>query len=399
MKIRKQLTLKNKRLAALSTIISLSLSGQLAPTAFAQTNNEEPKLPTCESTSEANGTVVKSILNSEQGNPKSYAQSASFTLKPSRIKKNIATIEETNASLQITRSDSPNGQATSGLWNKWSFIFPQLIAKDVLPMFEKPGAVGVSIYLDSIENRVYGGSFTSQDYENSKAFKVDGVSKKNYNAGIFTHESNSYLNQPESMQVKEGEPGFEDYQKGIRVLEDHRLKELKKITKWIESDSTEGKLIVRISTEFIGDQYVEFEYDKTDIVRLRLQAEKELLAIEAKHKANECKPYSSDCFLTTASCDTVGLTDNCWELETLRAFRDNWLQHQENGYEDILEYYYTAPKIVEAVNALDNNQTVWLSLYARYIVPCAILIKCGQYKWARKRYTKMMREMATFLEA
>src|SRR5690606_29479169 len=31
------------------------------------------------------------------------------------------------------------------------------------------------------------------------------------------------------------------------------------------------------------------------------------------------------CFLTTATCQVVGLADDCWELTTLRHFRDGWL--------------------------------------------------------------------------
>lgn len=37
------------------------------------------------------------------------------------------------------------------------------------------------------------------------------------------------------------------------------------------------------------------------------------------------------CFLTTATVGTVGLPDDCWELATLRAFRDGWLARHPGG--------------------------------------------------------------------
>src|SRR5690606_13403351 len=46
-----------------------------------------------------------------------------------------------------------------------------------------------------------------------------------------------------------------------------------------------------------------------------------------------------DCFLTSACCTVIGLGDRCWELETLRRFRDGWLSSFAAGRGDIARYY------------------------------------------------------------
>ena len=44
------------------------------------------------------------------------------------------------------------------------------------------------------------------------------------------------------------------------------------------------------------------------------------------------------CFLTTAVCEYLGKADDCEELTTLRAYRDEWLAKQSGGVELIEEY-------------------------------------------------------------
>lgn len=107
-------------------------------------------------------------------------------------------------------------------------------------------------------------------------------------------------------------------------------------------------------------------------------------------------PYGSyddldwDCFLTTATCEVVGLEDDCWELTTLRRFRDGWLAWQEGGVEDIARYYRDAPAIARA---LGSDRQAALRLYWTRIVPSALAAQLGANKLARRIYTRMMGEL------
>lgn len=79
------------------------------------------------------------------------------------------------------------------------------------------------------------------------------------------------------------------------------------------------------------------------------------------------------CYLTTACVKAKGLPDDCFELEVLRYFRDNWLMNQPNGSEDIKEYYKIAPEIVAGVNKCENSNEVWNDVYNE-ISECVSLI-------------------------
>ncbi|MEM6908687.1 MAG: CFI-box-CTERM domain-containing protein [Pseudomonadota bacterium] len=93
------------------------------------------------------------------------------------------------------------------------------------------------------------------------------------------------------------------------------------------------------------------------------------------------------CFLTTAAVDQIGLDDDCWELETLRRFRDDWLVHQPGGAEDIQTYYEQAPYIAEQLRA---QPAELLKLYWLFIVPSALAAQFGFKRTARRLYTRMM---------
>jgi|GEM_PF-2392431 len=98
----------------------------------------------------------------------------------------------------------------------------------------------------------------------------------------------------------------------------------------------------------------------------------------------------SDCFLTTAACDGVGLADDCWELRTLRRFRDGWLARQPGGAEDIARYYREAPAIAEK---LRSDPEALLKLYWTRIIPSALAAQFGANHLARRLYTGMMHDL------
>jgi hypothetical protein len=109
------------------------------------------------------------------------------------------------------------------------------------------------------------------------------------------------------------------------------------------------------------------------------------------YKTRECQP--SDCFLTTACVERAGLPDDCFELSTLRRFRDEVLSHLPGGTDDIALYYRHAPAIVTSIVSTKDASRELARLYARYIVPSALATWLGCHGTARTIYTRMMTDL------
>src|ERR1041385_8572690 len=65
-----------------------------------------------------------------------------------------------------------------------------------------------------------------------------------------------------------------------------------------------------------------------------------------------------DCFITTACVNFYGLSDNCYQLITLRKFRDDFLKSTRNGRKLIEDYNRVAPKIVSYLET-DKHKNVY----------------------------------------
>ncbi|MDR0920007.1 MAG: zinc-ribbon domain-containing protein [Oscillospiraceae bacterium] len=96
------------------------------------------------------------------------------------------------------------------------------------------------------------------------------------------------------------------------------------------------------------------------------------------------------CFVTTAVCEYFNKPDDCYELTTLRSFRDNWLIVQTKGDNLIKEYYDIAPKIVEILNLRSDKDIIYNNLWLNYISPCIKLIELTAYQSCRDLYVEMI---------
>lgn len=86
----------------------------------------------------------------------------------------------------------------------------------------------------------------------------------------------------------------------------------------------------------------------------------------------------SGCFITTACIESRGLPVGCYELETLRKFRDNWVSKHENGPAEIGIYYEIAPKIVEKLDCLPNSKEIYEKIYQEVVLKCVRFIEEGK---------------------
>ena len=76
---------------------------------------------------------------------------------------------------------------------------------------------------------------------------------------------------------------------------------------------------------------------------------------------------SSGCFLTTAICDIFGCEDNCFCLETLRKFRDNYLVKNSKFYPLLAEYEVVGPKISDKLHSDYKREEVASYYYENYL--------------------------------
>lgn len=105
------------------------------------------------------------------------------------------------------------------------------------------------------------------------------------------------------------------------------------------------------------------------------------------------------CFLTTAICEYHGKPDDCEELTTLRAYRDNWLAKQLGGKELIEEYYTIAPGIVRAMKGSPNYGKICEELLSCYIRPCLDLIAQDKNEECKEIYIQMVRYVQNLVRA
>ena len=83
------------------------------------------------------------------------------------------------------------------------------------------------------------------------------------------------------------------------------------------------------------------------------------------------------CYLTTACIEAMQLPDDCYELQTLRKFRDDFVAQMPDGRKMIEEYYETAPEIVIAINAKGNGNEIFKGLFSE-INDIVLLIEDGK---------------------
>ena len=95
---------------------------------------------------------------------------------------------------------------------------------------------------------------------------------------------------------------------------------------------------------------------------------------------------SGGCYLTSACTAARGLPDDCYELQTLRRFRDEWLKYQPDGVLLIAKYYEIAPKIVERIDAQEDRLRVYDEIYCNLVAPCVKMIEDGNFADALKLY-------------
>lgn len=99
------------------------------------------------------------------------------------------------------------------------------------------------------------------------------------------------------------------------------------------------------------------------------------------------------CFLTTACVEARNLPDDCYELTTLRDFRDSFVKGLPEGNQIVNEYYEIAPRIIEKIDSLKNSSRVYEDLYGKLVRRSVELIDLGRKKEAFENYKSIVQEL------
>ena len=135
-----------------------------------------------------------------------------------------------------------------------------------------------------------------------------------------------------------------------------------------------------------------FKLDCATLRHALLWASERQAALAALAAEEKCTPPEG-CFITTACCEVLGLDDDCFELRTLRRYRDEVLAKRPGGVADIAAYYELAPLILARLPR-EARQMRLRSVYARYILPSALAARLGLDTLAYRLYVRMLTELA-----
>ena len=96
--------------------------------------------------------------------------------------------------------------------------------------------------------------------------------------------------------------------------------------------------------------------------------------------------------------EELGLSDDCFELQTLRSLRDTHMSKTEAGRHLISVYALVAPAILDSL-ATNQRKAFFQKAYVRYILPAVFLTKFGLHTSAVNVYVHFVRDMANALES
>ncbi len=99
------------------------------------------------------------------------------------------------------------------------------------------------------------------------------------------------------------------------------------------------------------------------------------------------------CFITTAVCQYMNKPDDCYELNSFRNFRDNWLNKQDGGQSQIAEYYLIAPFIIKQIDNSNLKSLEYNRIWEQYLSKCLCMIENKRYSECRNMYTDMVADL------
>jgi hypothetical protein len=158
-------------------------------------------------------------------------------------------------------------------------------------------------------------------------------------------------------------------------------------------------LIMDMATYMSGDEFAQLYQNMPFDLAIKRDCEAENfgaayqqvmgLRPTSKPDFQQSTSQPSNCFLTTACCELVGLEDNCFELSVLRRYRDEVLPILPGGKAEIALYYALAPAVLAKLRGRRAERDL-LRLYWTHILPCVAMAWLGFRQPTRKRYRDLL---------
>ena len=97
-----------------------------------------------------------------------------------------------------------------------------------------------------------------------------------------------------------------------------------------------------------------------------------------------------DCFLTTACVYHRKMADDCYELNSLRDLRDNFMMNTADGREIVKNYREVGPSLIRSINACENSSEIYEYMYQHLVVPSVSMVKEGKKQEAVDYYQQFV---------
>jgi TPR repeat protein len=101
----------------------------------------------------------------------------------------------------------------------------------------------------------------------------------------------------------------------------------------------------------------------------------------------------SSCFISTAAAQTLGWSDDGFELNALRHLRDTFMRAKPERQAEVEEYYRVAPGIVAVISARPDATAIWHEIGERWLGPILKFAQSGKAQRAHELYCAMVGEL------
>ncbi len=285
----------------------------------------------------------------------------------------------------------PNNYSSKGHESSKSFpwFWVIIISFVTIYLLTKP-STSSSTYnreFSSFSRREYNGSDYSKNSSSSQ--KKDNINKRVYESSNIEDEGVSGYN--DSTQYK-GKSWFSEEKTG-RIDKDGNNYKGKS---WFSEEKT-GRIdkdgnIYKGKSWFSEEKTGRIDKDGNVYKGSSWFSEEKTGRSESNRSKND-----DSCFLTTSCVQYKNLPDDCYELQVLRNFRDNYLSKFKEGITHLKEYYLIAPKIVNKINNHPEKKVILEYLYECLVIKSIILISENKKEEAFLNYKNITNHLKSEL--
>lgn len=101
------------------------------------------------------------------------------------------------------------------------------------------------------------------------------------------------------------------------------------------------------------------------------------------------------CVITTACSDMCDLADDCYELTSLRKFRERYMTADPVRSKAVGEYYRRSTEILTKLSNHDDRIKILAKSYAFYILPAALMATAGLDRLCYSHYCRGIKFLQT----